>query len=390
MFISQTPEYALSPCSLPDSFGEKGGGTGSGKTDKSAVFRPDRDMYVLKRKNNARRRYAVSFSCLAKIASADTACLLRWKYLLKGLLEQATENDPVTESPLVIGLAESGIIPSAFFHQLLREKSCPAFWICSTRRPAGGIPFTESHSHGPDHMLPVPGFCPTELCFAEDEITTGKTLLRLSIRLCRLLHVKKIRIFAFSDHRTRADRKVFLKEMESENIRFSTHILTERDEQNHIPPDMASEEEPQESVSDNHSRESLFPKAEKRTAKPYWEKQWLFPAQRPGLSACSNIRIPVPEKRKGTLLALGEAVDMGFYIAGNSPETELRHITLSPWEIDGKYIFSRMEIASRYYIYNYHTLRPPLFILSDPTDLPAAEQAAQQLRDKGFPVEVLN
>ncbi|MGE0085286.1 MAG: phosphoribosyltransferase domain-containing protein [Desulfococcaceae bacterium] len=355
---------------------------GQQKNGSPETFCPEKDMYFLKRENNALRREAVSFSCLGKIRSTGQSCLFRWKQYLDSLLLRILKNQGVSAYPLVIGLAESGIIPSGLFHQLLREKSFAAGWICSTRRPASGIRFTESHSHGPDHVLPLPEGRPTELWFVEDEITTGCTLLRLSLSLCRHLHLRQVRFLAFSDNRNAAGRKHFQTILWKEGIKFSIHTLADpahrgNTEATVLHPDSRMQE--CDSVTEIPD-----------ISAQHDETHWNFPEHRPALKEKSDIRIPFGENLHGTLLAVGEAVDLGLRIVQNSAGLELRHITLSPWEMDSRHIFSRLDIGEKYYLYNYHTLRPPLHILSDPIDAETGREAAALLSAKGFSVRHLD
>jgi len=341
------------------------------KKNRHQTFCPEKDMYFLTRENNALRRDAVSFSCLGKIHSAGFSCLMRWKHYLRTLLQQIVKNRGISAYPLVIGLAESGIIPSALFHQLLREKSVSARWICSTRRPGSGMRFTESHSHGPNHVLPLPERMPTELWFVEDEITTGRTLLKLSLRLCRHLHLRHVRFLAFADNRNEAGRKQFQSILHKEGVKFSVHTLAEKNISlfpDTEPPICESDPVPEmPDLSALHD-----------------EKHWNFPEHRPALKEKSDIRLSFAKNMEGTLLAVGEAVDLGLRIVQNNPSLELRHITLSPWERDSRHIFSRMDIDGKYYLYNYHTLRPPLHVLCDPIDAEIGQEAVRMLGAKGF------
>ena len=186
---------------------------------------PGKPIYHLRRENNARRRSAMTFSCLGKVAGTSTVTLGHWKSGLRKVYHAACRVRPVTREPLVVGLAESGIIPSALFHQILREDCPAAGWICSTRRPSAGICFSERHSHAPDHILPHPESRPTELWFVEDEITTGQTLLGLSLDLCRRLDQRRVRYIAFTDVRTPEMKRQFRSILSDSGITFSIHTL---------------------------------------------------------------------------------------------------------------------------------------------------------------------
>ncbi|AOY60061.1 MULTISPECIES: phosphoribosyltransferase domain-containing protein [Desulfococcus] len=339
---------------------------------------PSRPIYHLKRENNARRRNAMTFSCLGKIAGTGAATLGLWKAGLGKLFRSACRVRPVTQAPLVIGLAESGIIPSALFHQVVREACPAAAWICSTRRPSPGIAFSEHHSHAPDHSLPDPEIRPTELWFVEDEITTGRTLLGLSLNLCRRLDQRRVRYVAFTDARSPEARRRFDAILSADGIRSSLHVLfpepppgtdTVREEIR-LSADPAIHDAPQQSVSSTVS-------------------DWLFPASRPALGRQVCPDIPLPTGLTGSLLAVGEAVDLGVRIVLANPGLQLRHVTLSPWEVDDVHIHNRLDIPGDYYLYNPHTLRPPLYILNDPVDAAVGLAARERLEAMGFSPRLL-
>lgn len=341
-------------------------------------FCPEKDMYYLKRENNALREDAVTFSCLGKLGPADASGFKRWKGWIEQLFQQALEFRTISSSPLIIGLAESGIIPSALFHQILREKNYQAGWICSTRRPASGIYFSESHSHGPDHIIPLPKCRPSELCFVEDEITTGRTLLNLSLRLCSHLNLSKVRFFAFADTRTQAHKDQFQSILNAHGMTFSTHTLIQPKRSANGDKDRNGELKTN-ILHDNHAVVS----------KAYKESDWHFPWQRPALKKQSNIQISFPRNLKGSILAVGEAVDMGLQLVQANPGLKLHHITLSPWKIDGRHIINRLDICGKYYLYNYHSLASPIYILNDPIDNETGAEALEILRQKGFDAEFL-
>lgn len=332
-----------------------------------------KDVYHLKRENNSRRQHALTFSCLGKLKAINHSTLRRWKHYLEKLLRKSLSEQGISRRPLIIGLAESGIVLSALFHQILREQNLCADWICSTRRPSAGIHFRESHSHGPDHILPLLRHKPSELWFVEDEITTGRTVLRLALKLCRTLNVFRIRLFAVADTRNNDHIAQFRSALHEQGIRHSTRTLLRFQHQNEDNPARCL-------LKDND-----IPKCGPDKSH---EKYWHFPLQRPGLRNLPDVVLPILNSGlRGALLVVGEAVDIGLKFVQENHELSLHHITLSPWTIDNKHIFNRLDISGKYYLYNYHTLCSPLYLLNDPIDDDIASELENILSEKGFSVK---
>lgn len=342
-----------------------------------------KNIYYLKRENNVHRENAITFSCLGKLMSTNGLELDRWKRNIDHLIREAVKKKEVSLYPLIIGLAESGIVPSALFHQALREQQIPADWVCSTRRPSRGIHFSESHSHAPDHTLPLPCHPPTELWFTEDEITTGRTVLRLALSLCGMMNIRRVRFFTIADARSESHSDQFRSVLKDHGIECSIHALfhlKQRDGDCHNN-DLVLMEDRLEETRINESGENS-------------EYSWHFPRQRPALQSQPDAVFPFPSRtlktgEKGTILAVGEAIDMAVRLVQANPCLSFRHVTLSPWEIDGKNIFSRLDIGERYYIYNYHTLDSPLYVLNDPIDDDVGIRVERLLTERGFSVEHL-
>ncbi len=330
------------------------------------------DMYHLKRDRNKRRRDAVTFSCLGKLNAANRAVISRWSEYIEILLQKEIREKPVTKSPLVIGLTESGIIPSAIVHQLLRKQGIQAKWICSTRRPSAGISFVETHSHGPSHILPVPENHHSELWFAEDEITTGRTLLELTIKLCVLTNIRQVRFFSFADIRSLLHIKQFDSILSDYGIEYSNHSLVKVQNSGNRPPLEALLKSEPETIQASGSRSG-----------------WHLPGIRPALENQLDMRLNTSRKLHGSLLVVGEAVDIGLRLVQTNPDLSFHHVTLSPWEIDGVNIINRLDIGNGYYLYNHHNLKPPLYILNDPIDSDTGSRVLNILREKGHCVEQL-
>ncbi|MCP4104184.1 MAG: hypothetical protein GY749_01385 [Desulfobacteraceae bacterium] len=342
----------------------------------TAGIDPANEVYRLKRDNNIHRQNAMSFSCLGKLYPTDGSQLTKWRTCLHGLVRE-TMNGHNSVHPLIIGLAESGIIPSALFHQCLRYEGIRAQWVCSTRRPSFGICFNESHSHSPDHILPLPSHHPSELWFVEDEITTGRTVLFLALNLCRLMNVSRVRFFAIADSRSNANIVKFRNILDEYSIVHSTHALV-RLEDNH---------EDTQTCLVSQLEKGFDNKAVMSGSKP--DSGWHFPDQRPALFNQLDFAMDLPDNLRGSLLVVGEAIDIGLKLVQMNPGLSFHHVTLSPWKIDGRHIISRLDVNGNYYLYNYHNIKTPIFILNDPIDRHIGIEVENLLAEKGLSAERL-
>ena len=340
-------------------------------------------IYHLTRRNNPRRQTAVSFSFLGKLNPINRQQLQIGKQYLQKMLLDSQKQIPISESPLIIGLAESGIIPSALMHQIARERDIQARLVCSTRRDVGGVHFRESHSHQPDHVLPLYQHQPTEIWFVEDEITTGKTILNLILKLCPLLKVNSIRLFAFLDTRTQEETAHFYNTLNLHGIQCFTQSLIRSEKAN---------EDTSKSKTVNTQSYLCQPKSTNTTASSqadYPNDDWHYPEQRAALNAQLNPISNLPTHLTGCLLAVGEVMDLALRLLQVNPGLLMQHITLSPWEIDRIGIFNYLE-ADKFHIYNYKQLRSHIYILSDPLDRDVEWKITKLLEQQGFTVKSLS
>jgi Phosphoribosyl transferase len=335
---------------------------------------PDR-IYHLQRKNNPKRTQAISFPFLGKLGTASAEQLHDCQQKLRGILLESLKHKPISKTPLIIGLAESGIIPSALMHQIAIAQHIQAHWICSTRRSAAGIPFIESHSHETHHTLPLPNCHPTELWFVEDEITTGKTIFHLATKLCKLFGISTIRLFSLADVRTPEEIARFHIALAYQEIRcFTTSVHRIRKD---TPADLLPYK----------TSLSEIPTARTRTPS---QQDWHFPHRRPALQSQLNSMQDLPDRLTGCLLVIGEAIDLALQIVQKNPLLSFQHITLSPWKIDRKAIFSCLEIGEKYHLYNYEKLTSSVYLLSDPVDRPIEDAARKILTQRGFKISPLS
>ena len=346
------------------------------------------DFYHLKRDNNPLREDAFTLSCLGKLYPASTSDFARCGGLLSELLtEIISENDlnhDLNHEILIIGLTESGIIPALLMYLESQKKNLDTHLIYSTRRPMSGIAFNESHSHGPNHILPISNSDFKEIWIIEDEITSGNTVFNLINQLSSHLKIDYVRIFAFADFRN-IDQKIdFISKTAENNINCSVHTLpfflkeakTTTASQPLILHDIM---EPVNLSFQNNFKEL--------------ESNWHLPLKRPALGAktdkCLDFalwKVPI-EFSCGTVLAVGESVDIaaGFVLANEN--LSFQQISLSPWKIDNKSIFSRMSVAGKYYLYNYEQLQGPVFIICDPIDREIEIEIIEKLKNYGIHVK---
>lgn len=285
---------------------------------------------------------------------------------------QSILENSVSKYPLIIGLTESGIIPSALMYQNAREQGINAQWLCSTRRTAAGICFSETHSHSPNHVLPLPEEQPTELWFVEDEITTGRTILKLALHLCSLFNIKYIRFFALADTRSKVQIDYFTTTLSSYNIHSHTYSLVKK------------------KYSDNIENQNiLISKIENNTQNDVKNSDWLFSKFRPSLQAQFDILTDLPTNLFGIVFVIGEAIDIGIRLVQLNPLLSFQHITLSPWTVDKTNILNKLKICQKYYFYNYKELDLPVYIFSDPIDQEIELEAKYIFAQKGIQVNYL-
>ncbi|MEY2832992.1 MAG: hypothetical protein RLZZ574_2251 [Cyanobacteriota bacterium] len=268
-------------------------------------------------------------------------------------------------------------------HQVAREEDIQAHWLCSTRRDTDGIHFSESHSHQPDHVLPLYQDQPTEIWFVEDEITTGKTILNLILKLCPLLKVNSIRLFSFLDSRTSKETAHFARTLAQHDIQCNTKSLLRNEKTSQDTVNLKTTDICFHMSQQSVTREPLNPQVN------HHNRDWHCPEQRSALNAQLNFTLKLPTHLKGCLLAVGEVMDLALRLLQVNPGLSMQHITLSPWEIDRVNISDYLEVKN-YYIYNSQQLQSHIYILSDPKDRDVEYEITQLLQQKGLSVESLS
>jgi len=363
------------------------------------------DFYHLKRDNNPLREEAFTLSCLGKLYPASSSEFLRCGNWLSGLLDELDIENHSGHAILIAGLAESGIIPALLMYMESRRRHLDTHLIYSTRRPMAGIPFNESHSHGPDHILPLLNCNFKEVWIVEDEITSGNTVLNLIYQLHTHMEIERVRIFAFADFRNREQKAELEARIAENNIYCAVHIPAFMSKQDgtatssqsrvgqtapgrplvlddsiatvHIPglamsdANLSAEEDSGECVDNNWHLQTKRPAIGVKSGNFFDPQFWIVPSQ------FSN----------GTLLTVGESVDIAACLAWANNNISFQQISLSPWKVDNNAIFSRMTFADRYYLYNYEHLNESVYILCDPIDREIGIEVIEKLQAHGICVK---
>jgi hypothetical protein len=301
--------------------------------------------------------------------------LQRGSCCLARLLDASLAERPVSGKVLLIGLTESGIVPSFLMYLEACRLSVQCRWICSTRRPCScGIAFQETHSHGPNHTLPIPEDNFSEIWIVEDEITTGRTVQSLLKQLRGHVTSKVFRIFSLMDFRSEQQRKNFQSFLKKQakayffHTAFSSAGIQNRQEE--LPCN------PNEFIKKN-------------------QPSVRYPEQlfRQSVQACGLQWNQLPANAaNATLLVLGEAVHTAVLLVAAGKFRSFQHITLSPWLVDNQSIESRTDLPGNYYLYNttmQDHLRSPIFLLHDPADQAMSSRVHSELEEQGIPVQQL-
>ncbi|MCC9608603.1 phosphoribosyltransferase domain-containing protein [Blastopirellula sp. JC732] len=254
---------------------------------------------IVQRDANPKRTHAITFEHLAKLGPINAIHL-------HDLIEcfRAFIDAPPSPSCTVLGLTESGIVPSFAMQKACEAAGIDSEWRCSSRDDTGGLRFRESHSHAPEHFLPH-NFLDQigeELWIVEDEVTSGRTIENLLECVYDSSNIRKCRVFALLDARSEADRQRFddLCQIRDWDVTLQSILR------------MAPS-----SVVLNKRRD-------------------------PTSSAA-----PVTQH-----FVVGESIAAALPSLLYGDLQGLQHITLSPWAIDGEHVVSRQSWDGCYYIYN--------------------------------------
>jgi Phosphoribosyl transferase len=253
----------------------------------------------VRRATNSRRIFGVTFEHLGKLNPIHLGHL-------QDLIDCFSVLISWLDSPRVhvLGLAESGIVPSFAMHQSCFMHGHSSQWFCSTRSIASPIRFEEPHSHAPQHFLSQVVFdhSADELWIVEDEITSGRTLDNLLKCIQPICNGRSIRIFSMLETRARKDIDSFQQTWKEHGISVSTYSILSADPS-------------------------------------FW---------------CDDLVVgqPVQQRLQPASLSVGESIAsaLPLLVAGDIRSTQ--HVTLSPWMVDGHSIISKQHHQEGYYLYN--------------------------------------
>jgi hypothetical protein len=174
----------------------------------SAICRIASGISVVRRRANPNREFSLTFKHLGKLNPVRSSHLQELVDCWRCVIGDETHN----VSPLIIGLAESGIVPAFAMYRACEELSIGASWCHSSREVMGEIAFMESHSHAPRHFLSAKELHQdrfSELWIVDDEITTGATLVNLIESLFHVRMFRSVRIFTLLDNRASSLDSIF-------------------------------------------------------------------------------------------------------------------------------------------------------------------------------------
>ncbi|MCW5199453.1 phosphoribosyltransferase domain-containing protein [Desulfobulbus sp. F1] len=301
---------------------------------------------------------------MGKLHPADCSHLQRGSGYLAQLLQESSNCVPVSGEVLLIGLTESGIVPSflMYMEALRRKISCK--WVCSTRRVGvSGIPFQEIHSHGPHHILPLPEGHPEEIWIVEDEITSGTTVKNLLNQMQKHVSAKIFRIFSFADSRSQQQKDNFFRLVDCSEKTYLFHSAAS------LVGIQGSAAEYCKKIESSNKTMAYYHKNMIENVASELNKQHII------------------KKHYGEhLFVIGEAISTAVFLVAARVFSSFQHITLSPWTVDTIHIKSRVNFCN-YFLYNYQRMKSPVHLLYDPTDHEIGNKVKDHLEKTGMNVE---
>jgi hypothetical protein len=307
---------------------------------------PATRLLAVERDSNPLRRRGYVSPHIGKVAPLDAGALEEIARLATFSLA------PCPGPTLVIGMTESALLLSWFLAARLRGEVDLRF---TTRERRQDIPqgacgngtgqvhtFLEPHSHGPVHSLSLPSSRKyPRVVIVEDELTTGATLRNLLLSISNIAN--RYHVVALSDRRPEGLRERLREEMDGFGIELRVLDL---------------------------SNEGCLPCQDPPNGQTSSPRN---PFGRPGEnlnSSLDDLRRRWRSLRPEGLYAIGECVDVALAVWESFPESErpaFRHVTRSPWLVNGGAITSRLDLiappAPRHFLYNWTTSLPSRALL---------------------------
>ncbi|MCB9540287.1 MAG: phosphoribosyltransferase domain-containing protein [Myxococcales bacterium] len=289
-------------------------------------------LLTVERDGNPRRRHGMASPVLGKLADADfdaLETLARWV---------AAAVPPAPGPTLVVGLAESSLILAWTAHRHLADAD-----LClSSRTPTGHARerrFREPHSHAPHHHLVVPDREYARVVIIEDEVTTGRTLANLIEQLTDV--APRFDVVTLADLRPLPARRAMRADFARRGLQVAVRAPA--------PPQCLGRPRPARAV-----------------------------------------RLPQPPP--DVVYAVGERVELPLRLLAATPpgrRPRLRHVTRSPWRVDGAAVQTRLDLGhaadgAPYFLYNLaQAPRSAAWIVGDALTRPVVEALGAALRAGG-------
>jgi orotate phosphoribosyltransferase len=289
-------------------------------------------LLTVERDGNPRRRHGMASPVLGKLADAHFDAL-------ETLARWVVAAIPSAPGPtLVVGLAESSLILAWMAHRHLTDAD-----LCLSSRTPTGHPrerrFREPHSHAPHHHLVVPDRAYARVVIIEDEVTTGRTLANLIDQLADL--TPRFDVVTLADLRPLPARRAMRAAFARQGLQVAVRAPA--------PPQRAD---------------------------------------RPRRAPAASVPQPPPD----VVYAIGERIALPLRLmatAAPDRRPQLRHVTRSPWRVDGAAVRARLDLGpatdgAPYFLYNPDQSRDTTaWIVGDAITRPVADALGAALRARG-------
>jgi hypothetical protein len=331
----------------------------------------------VERDGNPLRRFGHVSPHIGKISPLDADALRK----IAGLATSSLPPGPT----LVVGMTESALLLSWFIAGRLAARTGGDVDLrFTTREHRHASPniagngacrtFLEPHSHGPVHSLELPAdHAYPRAVIVEDELTTGATLRNLLLAIHNT--APRHHVVTLCDGRPPESRERLHQEMRALSVELSVVDLSRA---GHTLPTPSTNGHP-----NGH-------------APPIRN-----PFGRPAVvmdSVQEELRRRWLSSRPGCLYAIGECVDVAVAFWEALPPEErpaFRHVTRSPWLVDGEAITSRLELHAppvpSHFLYNFADESPPrrALLVGERSTAPVAARLRRFLRARGVEAEAV-